>query len=286
MCAQDAAPATTPLKCFWVSDDGDHHDVVFERHAITAKRRFADELGYHLSDITCRRMPAWDHFAAQGYVPALARIDAGWRYECMGCGTDIDDAFIGTRARSEDGYEEWLLDREYGPDLTRAVMAPIEPKPEHVWCCQQCYDDDMRARAKRRRWEERVHAWLVRRLRRRLPDAVPHPLPDAAPGDCSVWGRGEDQSYVYVRAGKLVYHRDRHLRDLQSHWIRSHEVKEARLGFTWPGAQYGPAMFRIVDNRPIGKKRSAQFYVANGDREAFEAWADAQRQLAAINGGA
>jgi hypothetical protein len=47
--------------------------------------------------------------------------------------------------------------------------------------------------------------------------------------------------------------------------------------FRWPGAKYGCATLRICDDRYTGKQRRAEYYVAGGDREAFEAWVAAQR---------
>ena len=270
------AAAEKPLLCFVVVwNDGEDSRVMFRRHSITAKRDLANETGYELSGISARRAPEWDHYAETG-VPALARIDREWWYECEGCGTRISSHFIGSHDRFEDGLHEWHMRREYGPDISRPVMDPVEPVQGEVWCCSACHTQDMARRRRRRRWEERIHAWLVRRLSARLPaDAVPLPLPEAKHGRCSVYG-SDRESYVYVGPGKRVYDRVQAPdRVYNSHVIRGHGVFEADIRFEWPGAKYGPASLRIYDERNIGRPRRAQFMVAGGDQEAFHAWAEA-----------
>lgn len=273
----EIADKKRPMKCFIVDDDDEHHRVMFSTSDIAAKRWFANSVGLDLSDVRCRRKREWDGYAETG-VPALVRIADGWQYECEGCGTSIEDEFIGTRERSHDGYEEWELTKEYGPDLTRPPMTPVEPKQGHVWCHQNCYEADIAARRTRRRWEERVHAWMARRLKARLPEAVVYPLPEADPGQCSVHGSYASESYVYVSSGKRVYFRKLGWHTVSSRAIGWHQVSEAIIRFEWPGAKYGPASFRACDERYIGKPRRAEIYVANGDKDAFEAWAEQQRR--------
>lgn len=269
-------PATRPCRCYIVSDDDDVCRVMFRTSDIAAKREVAREVGCDITDMSARRKPEWDQYADTG-VPALVRIHDGWWYECEGCGTKISDEYVGTTERSHDGIEEYHLDREYGVDLERPEMAPVEPKHGHVWCHQSCYDRDVAERSKCRRWEERIHAWLVRRLAKRTPDAEAMPLPDAEPGECSIYGSKPDHSYVYVSAGKRVYSRTKARHGgHDSRVIGGHQVSEASLHFRWPGAKYGLATLRACDERCTGKARKAEFYVAGGDREAFEAWAATQ----------
>ena len=83
-----------------------------------------------------------------------------------------------------------------------------------------------------------------------------------------------------LQRGKRVYTRVDKVRPWVSRnsWtVGAYGVCEAHLVFRWPGAKYGPASFRICDERFQGKRREAQFFVANGDKEAFEAWAESQR---------
>lgn len=278
------------LRCFQVSGENCEPDQValmFATSSIAAKRRWANRHDWPtIAGISAQRRPEWDHHAETG-VPALERIDAGWHYECTGCGTTISHEYIGTRERSHDGVDEWHLDREYGPDISRPVMAPVEPIIGRPWCHQSCYEDDLALAARLRRYEERIWGWLVRRLLRRLPDAVPLPLPPTC-HESYQWhavygsGRGPDRaSYVYVQTGKRAYAPVPNVRSWvsrNSRLVGGYGVCEARVTFNWPGAQYGPATFRAVDERHSGMPRRAEFYVANGDRAAFEAWAESQRQ--------
>lgn len=267
---------TKPLRCYIVSDDDEVCRVMFRASDIAAKREVAREIGCDITDLSARRKPEWDQYVGHG-VPALVRIADGWWYECEGCGTKIDDEYIGTRERSHDEYEDGCLDREYGPNLDRPPMEPVEPKHGRVWCHQSCYERDFAARTQRRRWEERVHSWLVRRLAKRLPNAEAVPLPEADPGECSIYGSKPDQSYVYVSTGKRVYSRTKARHGgPDSRVVDGHQVSEASLHFRWPGAKYGLATLRACDERYIGKARKVEFYVAGGDRDAFEVWAAEQ----------
>lgn len=272
----EVAAEAKPRRCYIVSDDHELCRVMFRTSDIAAKRAVASEVGCDITDLSARRKPDWDKYVGHG-VPALVRIADGWWYECEGCGTKISDEYVGTRERSHDDYEDDCLDREYGPDLDRPEMEPVEPKRGHVWCHQSCYDRDFAAKTRRRRWEERVHAWMVRRLAKRLPGAEPMPMPDAEPGECSIYGSSPDHSYVYVSAGKRVYSRTKARHGgHDSRVVGGHQVSEASLHFRWPGAKYGLATLRACDERYTGKPRKAEFYVAGGDREAFEAWAAEQ----------
>jgi hypothetical protein len=283
----DLAPsfaAGKPMKCFLVEGEGcdaGEIDLIFAKSSIEAKRRWANNHDWQtIAGVSAVRKPYWDKYAGAG-VPALERIDVGWCYECTGCGTTINEDYIGTRERSHADYEDGRLDREYGPDLTVPEMAPVEPIRGRVWCHQSCYESDLARAHVLRRYEERIHAWLVRRLKRRMPDAEPIPLPPVSHETYqwhAVYGPRET-SYVYVQTGKRVYAKIDSLRPWQSRnskIVCGYGVCEAHLKFTWPGAKYGPASLRVCDERYLGKRRSAQFYVANGDKEAFDAWASGQ----------
>jgi hypothetical protein len=82
--------ADKPLKAFSVlEDDENTGDIYFARHAITARRTYADE--HHdgeLSGTTCHRAPWADQYAP-GPVPWKAKFEHGWWIECSGCGAMI-----------------------------------------------------------------------------------------------------------------------------------------------------------------------------------------------------
>lgn len=272
--------------CFQVEGEGcDAEDVrlIFATSDVAAKRRWANDHDWEgIAGISAARKPFWDKYAATG-VPALERLEVGWYYECTGCGTRVSQDYIGTRERSHDEWEDGCLDREYGPDISRPEMAPVEPTQGRVWCHQSCYDADLARAARLRRYEERIHAWMVRRLRRRLPDAEILPLPSTDHDSYrwhAVYGDRSETSYVYVSSQKQAYGKrdpQRPHASIPRRVVYSPGVCEAHVIFRWPSAQYGAASFRIVDDRYRGKPRKAQFYVANGDKDAFEAWCNLQK---------
>jgi hypothetical protein len=270
------------LLCFQVEGEGcDATDMrlMFRKSSIEAKRDWANDQGWDgIAGVSAKRMPHWDKHAGTG-VPALERIEAGWWYECTGCGTRIDHDIIGTRERYGDSYEDGCLDREYGPDISRPEIEPVEPIHGYVWCHQSCYDWDRARAAKLRRYEERIYAWLLRRLKRRLPGAEALPLPptDDEYPHCwhAVHGEHKTTSYVYVSSQGRVYAKRNPARPharLESRTVSWPGVCEASVRFRWPGAKYGESALRIYDDRYNGHPRKAQFEVANGDHAAFQAW--------------
>jgi hypothetical protein len=269
-----------PLLCFIVRDDGDETSVMFRTSSIAAKRDFANRNEGEISGLTTTRKPEWDQYAATG-VPALVRIDDGWHYECQGCSCRIDNDYINTRDRFEHEYDP--DDREstaaYGPRIDTPVMIPVEPSVGHIWCTQACHDEDFAAHAMRRKWEERIHAWMTRRLLSALPDAVVMPLPECPPGRSSVWGKRNKYSYMFVGPGKRIYSKKESRHCYESCTFGYHGVIEAILSFEWPGAKYGHGHFRIYDDRSNGKPRSAGLWVAGGDNEAFQEWIKQQKSL-------
>lgn len=256
--------AQRPLKCYRVDSDGcdaEDIEVIFARSSIEAKRRWSNKHwdGDEIAGISAVRQPQWDHHAP-GPVPALEMIDAGWWFECHGCGTQIANDYIGTRDRQHFGSEEYALDREYGPDLTVPVMEPVELPHQRVWCCAQCRDDHLAERAKIKRWQERVLAWLDRRVLKRFPDAV---LLANTPNDTF-------RRHCYVSRDRGIY-----------------TVKRAMVAFEFPGMKIGPANLRVDSEYRDSpswrqKPRRAGYTCCNGDREAFEAYAAAtKREVAA-----
>lgn len=58
----------------------------------------------------------------------------------------------------------------------------------------------------------------------------------------------------------------------QGNW----HIRQATIGFNFPGMKIGPAHFRLEDNHSIGPAK-AYYTCCNGDREAFEAYAASTR---------
>lgn len=253
--------STKPLLCFHVSDGRDPETdmIEFARSSIEAKRRWASEHGdwNEIAGISAKRKKAWD-VHAPGPVPALEMIEDGWYFECHGCGAWIEQDAIGERMDGHYDWEDYALDREYGPDLTLPIMQPVELPGQRIWCRADCRDRDLAERAMIKRWEERIVAWLGRRVLRRFPDAVLTPR------------RGDCRTHCYVG-------RDQGL------WT----CKQVIVSFSWPGQRIGEASLRIDSPYRSSqdwrkKPRRAEVFCCNGDREVFEAYAAGCKREAAL----
>jgi hypothetical protein len=245
-----------PLKCYRVEGEGcesDEIEILFARSSIEAKRRWANEHDWPadvLAGISATRQKHWDRYAP-GPVPALEMIEAGWYFECHGCGVQIKDDDIGHPVGWDD--DDWDMAREYGPDISRGIMRPHETRPQAIWCNRQCHDDDMLERRRKAIMAGRVRAVLRRRILARFPDAE----------------ITRDHVYVTRTQGYLLVH-------------------QARMSFLLPGMKHGAELYsddedwRYARNvpghwgsrrqEPIAKRtRKVEWMVANGDREVMEA---------------
>lgn len=68
-----------------------HSCVVFHHHGLAARREGASELGEDFESVTCFRVPHFDKFAEQGFVPVIELLKGGWWFECRHCGNRIMD---------------------------------------------------------------------------------------------------------------------------------------------------------------------------------------------------
>lgn len=80
------------LKAFAVTEDYESiGGIFFEKHAIVARRRAADEYAEgDFSAVTCRRAPWADAYVGRD-VPARLMVRHGWRFECSQCYETIDE---------------------------------------------------------------------------------------------------------------------------------------------------------------------------------------------------
>ena len=65
--------------------DEEYTTIQFAKTNAPARREGAAEIDAEWEGVTCERAPEFDRFAALGYVPALALLEAGWWHECHGC---------------------------------------------------------------------------------------------------------------------------------------------------------------------------------------------------------
>lgn len=246
------------IKCFRVEGEGfdaEAIEIIFAKSSIEAKRRWSNEHwdGDEIAGISAKRIPEWDQYAKTG-VPALVMIDDGWYFECHGCGTTINSDYIGSTERSHDEYDP--LDAEYGADQTLPIMEPVELPWQRVYCTQQCCDDDLRTKARRKRAERRALDVMKRSLIAKLPGAEILP------------SRPEVSQPGYTVT-------DRHHAYASRENDGTERLVHVSVHFMFPGAKYG-GTYRYDRHDPQdGRKRNARlrsYYVANGDREAFDAW--------------
>ncbi|WP_081058730.1 hypothetical protein [Burkholderia cepacia] len=119
-----------PLKAYKV-DEGDegYGCVVFATNSAAARREGASELSTDWECIeSCRRAPEFDRYAP-GPVPKEAMIEAGWWFECHGCGARVSS------------------DYEYDDDGNEIEPGSYVVRKQQVFCCQECLArDDARKR--------------------------------------------------------------------------------------------------------------------------------------------
>jgi hypothetical protein len=269
------------MKCFQVDGEGcDAEDImiIFAKTAIEAKRRWSNEHwdGETIAGVSAKRKPEWDCHAPRP-VPALELIDAGWWFECHGCGTQISNEYIGTTDRSGFDEDEWELDREYGPDLTIPLMAPVELPHQRVYCTQACCDADLLEKSRIKRMMARATKVMQAAILRRFPTGVEF--------------HGEGSGYWAP-----------HVHVARSHgYLLIHQIVVTFIG---PGMKYGASLrcddekwryARIKTDRwsrrhggyrslrlPLSARtRDTGYTVAGGDKEIFEAWADATKKVPA-----
>lgn len=112
----------TNLKAYEVHDGDDGWCITFATNSATARREGANELNTDWSGVEhCRRRPEFDHYAP-GPVPAAAKIDAGWNYECSRCGRTVSSDLL------EDVEDEGLDPTEFA----------IVTRGNHVYCSHTC----------------------------------------------------------------------------------------------------------------------------------------------------
>lgn len=267
-------------KCFVVQNarDPDPTEIYFAKSRIEAVRWFANEHGdgdREIAGISARREKQWDHYAP-GPVPKMELIDAGWWMECHGCGVRIDIDAVGTSEPYTSGYdyEDYELDREYGPDLTLPICDPYEPKPGAIWCRKQCHDDDKAERRRIKRMERRAVAIVEAAALRRWPGI-----------EIVRSKEGYHSGHVYV------------WRDSSCGYLL---IVDVRVAFTFPGATVGGGTLAvrtekweqsyIIDSRPWQpsdgydvrrrkhraplsmRTRDVELWMSNGDKAAWNAW--------------
>lgn len=135
------------------SDEGYVGDVYFVKHAVNARRRVCEEhQDGEFSGAIVTRMPHFDKYEEQGWVPMRDMAYEGWWSECTGCHIklcedeqyDDDDnefildidKFVGpfggasfcTQECSDDFYARRTMEAAMGAELENMMKAKVESK--------------------------------------------------------------------------------------------------------------------------------------------------------------
>ena len=172
---QDKARALPSVKAYAITEEWEGTGgIYFARHAITAKKAFANEHNDgELNGIVCRRAPWADDYADKP-LPANLMVEYGWWFECVGCGNHID----------RDSFE----------DEGRDISNIIGTQHSQVFCDTTCADEY----AAQKRAREAVEAEAISFLRKKVLERFP--------GVEFVTGFGSEHAYARWNDGRAVLH--------------------------------------------------------------------------------
>lgn len=141
------------LKAYAVCENDESSGAIyFAKHAITAKRRGANEhADGDITYVTCNRVPWADHLAETGDVPAALMVDHGWHFECAGCGCRVDS--------------DLFWDRDIWSEDIQGTQSTM------VFCTPVCEARHQLERAEAKHREKRWIRRFEKIIRARFPDA-------------------------------------------------------------------------------------------------------------------
>ncbi|MBZ9600697.1 hypothetical protein [Phyllobacterium chamaecytisi] len=226
------------LKAFAVTETDDNTGgIVFARHAVTARRHGANEYAGGEFAYVSCRRAPWADRFAENQDPTISVMIAH--------GWHFECQGCGAKID-----EDWL-DEEGLP-----VEGVIGTQATSVYCCARCKWKSMKRAAKRKEQEQLAIGAYKAVVLKRFPDAE---FCDNEPDKY----RGHHHAYVTMDKGAW-------------HW------GQVVISFKFPGMQIAPAHYSR--NEPMHQWRSPfigpvkpEYTCCNGDREAFEAWANQTR---------
>lgn len=135
------------LKAYDVREDCENTGgIYYAKHRITALKNAASELGDgDINGWAAHRAPWADEYSP-GPCPKLVMIEAGWWFECSGCGCRIDYDYV---------------------DEGRALK-PVERKAG-VFCTEECYLRDQTQKAQIKAREAEAIEWMAHELLHKIP---------------------------------------------------------------------------------------------------------------------
>ncbi|RWB67608.1 hypothetical protein [Mesorhizobium sp.] len=227
----------TEMRAFAVTErDEGAGAIYFAKHAIVAKRWGADEFGYgELNYVSCRRVPWADAYAGKP-IPASVMIDAGWHFECHGCGMRLD--------------EDELRDHHL------PVEGVIGSQHSAVYCSARCRRKHLSRERRGMLEEQRAIETLKAVVRKRFPEVDftdEHENPN--------WRHHARAEYVPGQKGWT--------------WRRvtvAFTFPGMKIAPAWLELPERPWRGYGEGNQYIGPLQP-QYTCCNGDREAFEAYA-------------
>jgi len=129
--------------------------IVFANSDIEARKRGASEYADgEITEVSCKRAPWADQYAAAGRVPVLVMIEYGWWWTCNGCERTVTSDF-----------------EDYDDDDVVIDLHPVEDA-RGFWCTPECRDRDLRERAERKIFNAMILDHLRMLLAKRLPGAI------------------------------------------------------------------------------------------------------------------
>lgn len=143
-----------PLLAYEATDGGDGWCIVFATNGAAARRYAAGEMGTDFEGVErCRRKPEFDRWSP-GPVPVQAQFEAGWWFECNGCGQRVSD----------------------GDEVDDLSGEPIPLNPvfhtSAVYCTPECEARECLLRAEEQAAEARAKLDMAAAVHSRWPGAV------------------------------------------------------------------------------------------------------------------
>ncbi len=149
----------TVLKAYAVQEhDEATGGIFYAAHAITARKRGADEYGDgEITSVSCNRAH-WADKYAPGPCPKLVMIDNGWWFECHGCGVKMCCDASDYKEEGEEGQND---------------PAKYIERGSSVYCSVECRTTYRSDKAKRKRRERQAVRELAALLLTKIPTVKP-----------------------------------------------------------------------------------------------------------------
>lgn len=246
-----------PLLAYSVTEPNENTGgIVFATSAVAARRIGADQYcDGEFAYAQCRRAPFADRFADTGIVPAAALIDAGWHFECIGCGvridTDLSERWKDDAGPTDSFHDLLIAGRRYRGWTPSDVLGHQHGA---VFCDAACEQAHLAHEAERKRCQDRAIAAFKRIVAKRFPDAT---FPDDGATDDTAKPRWQRHHHAYAEIHK-------------GRW----RLRQIIVAFSFPGMIHGHAQLTYdLHSRRSRAERKPIFLCCAGDKEVFEAWA-------------